>query len=125
MTEFTPILYLKSSCPFCLKVAAFLAEAGVFDRFEVREFWPDDEREAAIRDELSPHFKNVSFPALQYAPGEFMNESDAIIDRYAAKLGIDPEGLPFYRYILTGPLRGMREQFAQIRQLNEKLAERM
>lgn len=121
MTEFTPILYLKSSCPFCLKVAAFLAEAGVFGSLEIREFWPDDDREQVLREELSPHFEKISFPSLQYAPGQFMNESDAIIARYGDMLGLDPETMSFYRYVVDGPVRRMREQFLHIRELNLEL----
>lgn len=121
MAEFTPILYLKSSCPFCLKLAAFLSEAGVFGSMIIREFWPDDERETALREELSPHFDKVTFPALQYAPGQFMNESDAIIARYAGQLGLDPDRMPFFQYVVHGPVRQMREQFAQIKTLNQEL----
>jgi glutathione S-transferase len=119
-TEFKPVMYLKLNCPFCLKVAAFLEEAGVFGDFDVREFWPGDEREAAIRGELSPHVATISFPTVQVAPGEFLSESDSIIERFGH--GFDPNIMPFYRYILDGPVRRLREQFAEIKELNEKLA---
>ena len=121
MAEFTPILYLKSSCPFCLKVAAFLSEAGVLASLSIREFWPGDEQEQALRDELAPHFGKITFPTLQYAPGRFMNESDAIIARYADDLGLNPQTMPFYQYVLRGPVRRMREQFSQIQSLNREL----
>lgn len=121
MSGFKPVLYLKSSCPFCLKVAAFLSSAGVLDTLEIRDFWPEDERELAIRDELAPHFEKVSFPTLQYAPGEFMNESDAIIERYANQLGLDPDAMSFYQYVLRGPLRRLREQFRQLQELSQEL----
>ena len=121
MAEFRPVLYLKSSCPFCLKVAAFLSEAGVFGTLVIREFWADDKEEQALRDELAPHFGKVTFPTLQYAPGRFMNESDAIIARYANELGLDPERMSFYQYVLRGPMRRMREQFSQIQAMNREL----
>lgn len=119
--QFTPILYLKASCPFCLKVAAFLAEAGVFSSLDVREFWPDDEREQAIRDELAPHFETVTFPTLQYGQGVYMNESDRIIGHFADELALDPDTMPPYRYVTQGPVRRLREQFAQIRALEREL----
>lgn len=121
MTEFTPILYLKSSCPFCLRVTAFLSEAGALGSLTIREFWPGSEQEQALREELAPHFENVTFPTLQYAPGRFMNESDTIIARYADELSLDPEAMPFYQYVLRGPMRRMREQFSEIKALNREL----
>jgi len=121
--EFKPVLYLKLSCPFCLKVAAYLSEAGVFDRFELRAFWPDDGNEAAIRNELAPHLEKVTFPALQFAPGEFVADSDAIIERYRSETGADPAELPFYNYVLNGAFRRLRENFQEIRQLQEKLSD--
>ena len=121
MTDpFKPVLYMKLSCPFCLKVAAFLAEAGLWSRLELRAFWPGDEREQGIRDELTPHLETVSFPALQLAPGEFMNESDAIIAHFAGEAGMSPETMPFLRYVVDGPVRRLREQFAEIRHLNAR-----
>jgi hypothetical protein len=74
-----------------------------------------------LREELSPHFDKVTFPTLQYAPGQFMNESDAIIARYADQLGLGPDRMPFFQYVVQGPVRRMREQFAQIKTLNQKL----
>ena len=124
MPEFKPVLYLKASCPFCLKVAAFLSEIGAFDKFELRQFWPDedDQREAPIRAELAAHFEQASFPTVQYAPGKFLNESDAIIAHYADCYGIDAQALPFYRYVIEGPIRRMREQFRTINELSERLS---
>lgn len=119
--DFRPILYLKLSCPFCLKVAAFLAEAGLFGNFKVRDFWPGDEREAPVRAELSPYVETVSFPTVQVAPGEFLAESDAIIARYAGAAGKDPAAMPFYQYVLDGPVRRLREQFRELKLLGERL----
>lgn len=122
MSEFRPVLYLKASCPFCLKVAAFVCEAGLLDSCELRDFWPDDEREQAIRTELAPHLETVTFPAMQYAPGAYMSESDAIIQRFAEQSGIDPDTLPFFQYVVSGPMRRMREQFIEIRRLSQEAA---
>lgn len=122
MAEFTPILYIKSPCPFCLKVMAFLSEAGVLGSLAIREFWPDDEQEQTLREELEPHFEKVTFPTLQYAPGRFINESDKIVARYADELSLDPETMPFYQYIIRGPMRRMLEQFSEIQALNQQLS---
>lgn len=119
MSDFTPVLYLKSSCPFCLKTAAYLHSIGVFEKLDIRSFWPGQEQEDRIRRELEKETGKTSFPTLQFAPGEYLTESDAIIVRYAAKSGVDPDSLSFYRYIVEGPVRRMREQFAEIRELKK------
>ena len=121
MSEFTPVLYMKRSCPFCLKLASFLAEAGIWGRFEVRAFFDGDENEQPIRDELAPYFEKVSFPTLQYAPGEYMGHSSDIIAKYAAELGLDPQNMPFVNYVLEGPFRRMGNDFRTIRELTAKL----
>lgn len=94
---FVPVLYTKSGCPNCFKVRLFLLEAGLNYAFELREFTPGDDREAAIRSELSQHFEKVTFPTVQFAPGRYMNESDDIIARYAAEEKIDGAELPLLR----------------------------
>ena len=38
-----PTLYLKRSCPFCLKLRIFLTEAGLADRFHYTVFDDGDE----------------------------------------------------------------------------------
>ncbi len=97
MTDpFRPVLYLKSTCPHCLKLRIFLLEAGLLDRFEQRIFTQGDDAEAAIRAELAPHFDKVTFPTVQYEPGRFMKDSDAIIAHYAAEAGLDSARLPVF-----------------------------
>ncbi len=120
MSEFRPVLYLKASCPFCLKVAAFLCEADLLDGCDMREFWPGDEREQPIRAELAAHLETVTLPAMQYAPDAYMTESDAIIQHFAEQSGIDPDALPFFQYVVSGPMRRMREQFMEIRRLSQE-----
>ena len=123
MPDFKPVLYMKISCPWCLKLAAFLAEAGIWDDFEVRGFYEGDENEAAIRAELAQHYAKASFPTLQYEPGKYMIESGDIIDRYAAKLGLDPEKMSFYQYVLAGPLRANRERMVELMRLRKEVEE--
>lgn len=94
--DFRPVLYLKATCPHCLKLRIFLLEADLLDRFEQRIFAAGDENEAAIRAELAPHFEKVTFPTVQYAPGKYMNDSDAIIAHYAEAETIDRADLPIF-----------------------------
>jgi glutathione S-transferase len=93
---FVPVLYLKHNCPHCLKVRLFLLEADLLNRFVLREFVPGDHQEEAIRGELAPHFDKVTFPTLQYAPGHYMHDSDAIIAWIAGERGIDRAALPIF-----------------------------
>ncbi|KPF56975.1 hypothetical protein IP65_02640 [Novosphingobium sp. AAP1] len=117
---FRPVLYLKRSCPFCLKAVAFLTEAGQLDSVELRAFWPGDEDEAPIRAALAPHLDKVTFPTLEVEPGRFIADSDAIVALYAQKAGLDPATAPFYQYVMAGPFRRLREAFAEQQEL-EKL----
>ena len=96
MTEFVPILYVKKTCPHCFKLRLFLLEAGVADRFELRVFTPGDDDEPTIRAELDPHFDSVTFPTVQLAPGDFLQDSDAIVAHYARAFDIDADTLPLF-----------------------------
>jgi glutaredoxin len=111
--DFTPILYVKSSCPHCFKLRLFLLEAGLIDRFEIHEFSAGDEREAAIKAELAPHLDGVSFPTVQYAPGQFQMESDDIVARYASEAQVDPSDLPLFS-VYAGTL------LPRLRRLNQE-----
>ena len=93
---FRPVLYLKSTCPHCLKLRIFLLEAGLLDRFDERIFTQGDDLEAGIRAELEPHFDRVTFPAIHHEPGKFMKDSDAIIAHFAAAEGLDASRLPIF-----------------------------
>ena len=90
------MLYLKSTCPHCLKLRIFLLEAGLLDRFDERIFTQGDDLEAGIRAELEPHFDRVTFPAIHHEPGKFMKDSDAIIAHFAAAEGLDASRLPIF-----------------------------
>lgn len=115
-------LYLKLSCPFCLKVAAFLAAIGRFGDVDVKAFWPGDEAEEAIRTELAPLARTISFPTLRLANGAIIAESEEIVAHYAALSGRAPADLPFYQYVLAGPYRRLRENFQEIKALKERAA---
>lgn len=123
MSDFKPVLFMKRNCPFCLKLASFLAEAGIWNRFEIRGFYDGEEEEASIRATLAPHFEKVTFPALEYAPGQFMAESDDIIAKYAKELDLTPSQMSYYQYVLAGPVRRMGESFRRIRDLENQLGE--
>ncbi len=115
--DFRPIAYLKDGCPWCLKFRLFLLEAGLREHFEFREFVAGDDREAAIREELAPHFAKPSFPTVQIAPGVYMRESDDLIAHYADAYGIDVASLPTLDQYIRGPLVRIAELRAEIASL--------
>jgi hypothetical protein len=95
--DFEPVLYLDENCPSCFKLRLFLLDSGLIGSFEQREFTLGDEREQSIRSELAPHFEEPRFPAVQYAPGKYLDGADAIIDHYAHSRKVDFDALRLYR----------------------------
>ena len=118
---FRPVLYVKEGCPFSFKTLLFVLEAGLLDRFEVREFAQGSDEEEAIRAELSPHLEKVSFPAVQHAPGQFQTESDDIIARYAREANVDPGQLPVLSIYLGGVFRRVGQLFRENMELKKQL----
>ncbi|MDN7752766.1 glutathione S-transferase N-terminal domain-containing protein [Burkholderia gladioli] len=108
MTEtFKPIVYLKQSCPFCMKIRLFILEAALGAEVETRDFASGTPQEEAIRAELAPHLNKVSFPAAQIQPGQFIAESDDIIAALAQKSGRNPAVMPVYQNYVDGPLAAL------------------
>jgi glutathione S-transferase len=120
---FRPVLYLKEGCPHCFKLRLFLLEARLADRFEAREFAPGDAREQPIRAELASHFEKVTFPAVQVAPGKYLNESDDIIRRYASEEGVDPALLPLFRAYADGLQPRLHRLSRENKALKQRLEE--
>ena len=115
-----PILFVLPTCPFCLKLRLFLLEAGLLEGAEVREA-DTPGAEAAIRQELEPHFEKVTFPTIRLSSGAYLADSDAIITHFARPADIDPDSLPTYQAYLTGPLAAMKKLFAENMQLKKQL----
>lgn len=122
MADFRPVLYLKQSCPFCLKLMIFLSEGGLLHGFDIRKFLPGDAQEQAIRDELAPHFEKVTFPAVQLEPGRFMNGTEDIIAHYAGQNALDPTGMLLLNYYTGGVFEHVRQLFMENMELKKQLA---
>eukprot|EP00353_Schmidingerella_taraikaensis_P002814 CAMPEP_0185582606 /NCGR_PEP_ID=MMETSP0434-20130131/21002_1 /TAXON_ID=626734 ORGANISM="Favella taraikaensis, Strain Fe Narragansett Bay" /NCGR_SAMPLE_ID=MMETSP0434 /ASSEMBLY_ACC=CAM_ASM_000379 /LENGTH=126 /DNA_ID=CAMNT_0028201465 /DNA_START=28 /DNA_END=408 /DNA_ORIENTATION=- len=93
--SFAPVIYMKRGCPFCTKVAVFLAEA------QIKLTWEYDTEEN--RKLVTEKCGKASFPTYQFAEGEFMQESDDIMAKLAEEKGIDMASLQVYNYF-TGPV---------------------
>ena len=57
-------LYLKRSCPHCLKLRIFLTEAGIADRFAYVVFDDGDETHKALRARMEEAGQEVVFAPL-------------------------------------------------------------
>lgn len=109
-----PVVFVKHTCPFCLKLRLYLLEAGLLDTVSLRESRTPEE-EDAMRAELTPHLDKVSYPAVRFGE-EYMTESDDIIARFARDGGRPPEQLPTYQAYVDGP-------FSQLLALHRENAE--
>lgn len=108
MSELTkPAIYVRRSCPFCLKVKLFLLEARLMDAVAIHEFEPGSQQEDDIRAELARQLDTVSFPAVKLGPDRYLTESDAIIALLAARAGRDPADMPVLTSYVEGALKPM------------------
>ncbi len=121
-TTFTPVIYLKDKCPFCMKIRIFLLEAGLLGDVKVRDFVPGSDEETAIREEVSPHLEKVSFPAAQLEPGKFMADSDGIIAKLAAEAKVDPARMPVLSAYVNGPFQSIMTLYKENMELKKQLA---
>jgi hypothetical protein len=106
--------YLKEGCPFSFKFWLFMLEADLSERIEVIRCDPDEAGFEAAKAKLSAALhKPASFPTVEIEPGRYLADSDALIQHYATKKGIDASRLPalaFYKETI----------FPQLQELHEK-----
>ena len=91
---FKPTLYVMEGCPYSFRFLLFLSEAQLLDGFDVVKC--DDRPECdAIKQTLEAAMgREPSFPVVEVAPGEYMSDSDRLIDHFARLNRIDRTGLP-------------------------------
>lgn len=121
-TNFTPTLYLNRYCPFCFKLRVFLLEAGLLDGVKIEEFMPGTDDETKMRDKLTPHFEKLSFPAARLGENDYMLESDAIIDWFARRSGVDKGQLPTFNAYVEGPFKKLIALFQENKKLKSQAA---
>lgn len=113
-----PALFVKHTCPFCLKLRLYLLEAGLLDSVTLRESRTPEEEEA-MKVELSPHLAKVTYPVARFGD-EYMTESDAIIGRFVQGGGRAPEQLPTYQAYVDGPFQQLQALFRENAQLKQR-----
>ena len=90
-------LYMKRGCPWCTKLAVWLADAKLMDK--VVFHWDTAENRAYVQEKCG----KTAFPALEYEPGKVMLESGDIINRFAEEHSIDTASLPVHQYTFGEP----------------------
>ena len=93
--------YVKAGCPYSFKFMVFMMEAGLLDAVELVRLDPDQPDFEKIKSRLSEGLgEPATFPTVEVARGEFLADSDALIERYAKAHGADADRLPvlsFYK----------------------------
>ncbi|MET0291095.1 MAG: hypothetical protein ABW136_01950, partial [Steroidobacteraceae bacterium] len=116
----TPVkLYLKNSCPFCLKLRIFLTEAGLADRAEYVVFADGDATHQALRARMQAAGQEASFPAAELEPGKLSTGTDALIAHFAREGGVDPSKLPLLAYYNDGVFKKVGEMFRELKELKK------
>lgn len=114
----TPIrIYLKKTCPYCLKLRIFLTEAGLANRFDFSVFTDGDDTHKALRARMQAAGQEPSFPAAEIGPGQLTTGSDELIARFGREAGIDPATLPLLSYYSEGVFRRHVEMHRELRAL--------
>jgi glutaredoxin len=116
----TPTLYLKKTCPFCLKLRIFLTEAGIADRFNFTVFDDGDETHKALRARMEEAGQQPSFPAAEFTPGKLETGTDDLIARFAGEAGVDPATMPLLNYYQEGVFKQVGQMFRELRELKSK-----
>lgn len=110
-------VYLKKSCPFCLKLRIFLTEAGLADKVDFTVFADGDATHQSLRSRMQAAGQEPSFPAVEFEPGKLTTGTDELIARFARDAGVDPAALPLLRYYSEGVFQRYGEMFRELRQL--------
>ncbi len=105
--------YLKEGCPFSFKFWLFMVEAGLSEQIEVIRCGPDHAGFEAVKAKLSAALgKAASFPTVEIEPQRYLADSDALIEHYARKHGIDASrlaALAFYKETIFPQLQQLHE----------------
>ena len=110
-------IYLKKTCPFCLKLRIFLTEAGLADRMDFVVFSDGDETHQSLRSRMQAAGQEPSFPAAELEPGKLSTGTDQLIAHFANQAGVKPETLPLLNYYSEGVFPRYGEMFRELRQL--------
>jgi len=110
-------IYLKKTCPFCLKLRIFLTEAGIADRMDFVVFSDGDATHESLRSRMKAAGQEPSFPAAELTEGTLSTGTDDLIAHFAKQAGVDPKSLPLLAYYSDGVFPKYGEMFRELKQL--------
>jgi glutaredoxin len=110
-------VYLKKTCPYCLKLRIFLTEAGIADRFDFTVFHDGDETHKALRARMGAAGQEPGFPAVEIEPGKLTTGTDALIAHFAKIANVEAARLPLLNYYSEGVFARHVEMFRELKQL--------
>lgn len=108
-------IYLKKTCPYCLKLRIFLTEACIAGDFDFAVFVDGDETHQAARARMQAAGQEPSFPAAEI-DGALVTGTDDLIARFADNAGVDPATLPLLNYYSEGVFRRHVEMHRELRE---------
>ncbi len=122
--DFVAKAYLKIGCPYSFKFLLFMSEAHLLNQIEVVACDPDDdEGYEQIKSMLKAATgANATFPTVEIASGDYLADSEGLIDYYAQKNEVvdkNPPTLAFYRRSIYSKMIDMKQE---IFELKEQLA---
>lgn len=90
-TAFKPKLFVRVTCPFCIRLENFFEQAGLLEKIEVIECDTKGGDELnRYRTVLSEKLgKQATFPTMEIAPDQFMSDSGALINYYCELYNIE------------------------------------
>jgi len=112
-----PTIYLKKTCPFCLKIRILLTEAGLADSFHYIVFDDGDAMHKALRSRMEAAGQEPGFPAVEFVAGTLVTGTDDLIARLATENKIDQAALPLLAYYSEGVFQSYGEMFRELRTL--------
>lgn len=114
--------FLLQTCPFCFKFLLFMTEAGLRDQIEVVTFDAEATNYQEKRAELKTLLgRDAAFPTVEIELGVYLSDSDALIEHYAKKHGVDQEKLMTLEYYKKGVFSKVISLFMENKELKSKL----
>ncbi len=117
--SFTPIVYVRTGCPFCLKLRLFLLESRLLDRVTLREGQTPEEHQR-LADHLTERLGKASFPSAEIAPNEYLGDSDTLVAYFARESGVEPDGLPTYQAYVGGVMPQLQQLYRENIELKQR-----
>lgn len=112
MPNFKPKAYVKTNCPFSFKLRLFAVEAGLADHIDFVELDVDAPSHAKDKMELRDRVGRAhTFPIVETAEGEFLEDSDSLITHFANQYGIDHSKLAALNFYRNGLFPTFLEMF--------------